>query len=71
MAKYRPGPKMTAYLVREGLRETACWLAGGAAFLATGNWIWLACGVLGGLGFSIPALITFAREAKERDRASR
>ncbi len=47
-------------------------LAGLFAYVATGNWIWIAIGVLGGLGFSLPAAITFIRASMgERDRASR
>ena len=35
-------------------------------------WVWLAIGVLGGLGFSLPAVIVFIRASmEERGRASR
>ena len=56
----------------------ACFLAGFAliagliAYSLTGNWVWIAIGVLGGLGFSLPAIIVFVRASiEERDRASR
>ena len=56
----------------------ACFLEGGAiiagliAYGRTGSWVWLAIGVLGGLGFSLPALIVFIRASmEERKRASR
>ncbi|MEZ6031273.1 MAG: hypothetical protein R3C46_16215 [Hyphomonadaceae bacterium] len=71
MANYKPSKEMKAELIRAGLLELACWAGGGLALYATGNWVWLACGILGGLGFSLPALIRMRREAKEQDRASR
>ena len=52
----------------------ACFLEGFAliAYSLTGNWVWIAIGVLGGLGFSLPAIIVFVRASiEERDRASR
>jgi bacteriorhodopsin len=58
-------------LVFAGLCEVACIVAGVIAFLLTGKWIWIAIGVVASLGFSIPAVISFLRVMKERDRASR
>ncbi len=47
-------------------------LAGLIAYFLTTNWVWLAIGVLGGLGFTLPAIITFVRASwEERNRASR
>ena len=47
-------------------------IAGLIAYALTGNWVWIAIGVLGGLGFSLPALIVFIRASMEgRDRAAR
>mgnify|MGYP003528408646 CR=1 FL=1 len=47
-------------------------IAGILAYALTSNWVWLAIGVLGGLGFSLPAIITFVRTSmEERKRASR
>lgn len=47
-------------------------LAGFIAFFLTSNWVWLAIGILGGLGFTLPAVITFVRASMEEcDRASR
>lgn len=47
-------------------------LAGFIAYFLTTNWVWLAIGVLGGLGFTLPAIITFVRASmEERNRASR
>jgi len=71
MAEFKPSGKMRAELIRAALLELACWAAGGIAFYATGNWVWLACGILGGTGFSLPAVIKLVREAKDNDRASR
>lgn len=71
MAEFKPSKKMKAELIRAALLELGCWAAGGIAFYGTGNWVWLACGILGGLGFSLPAVIKLVREAKDNDRASR
>jgi hypothetical protein len=71
MADFKPSTKMRAELIRAGILEVACWAAGGLAFYATSNWVWLACGILAGLGFSLPAIIKLVREAKDNDRASR
>jgi len=47
-------------------------LAGLIAYFLTSNWVWLAIGVLGGLGFTLPAIMTFVRASmEERARASR
>jgi hypothetical protein len=47
-------------------------IAGLVAYGLTGNWIWLAMGVLAGTGLGLPAIITFVRASmEERDRASR
>ena len=52
--------------------EALAIVAGLIAYGLTGNWVWLAIGVLGGLGFSLPAVIVFIRASmEERDRASR
>jgi hypothetical protein len=58
-------------LLVAGLLEAACIGAGVIAFLLTGKWVWIAIGVVASLGFSIPAIISFLRVMKERDRASR
>lgn len=71
MAEFRPSKKLKAELVRAALLELGCWAAGGIAFYVTGNWVWLACGILAGLGVSLPAIVRLVREAKEQDRASR
>lgn len=71
MAEFKPSKKMKAELIRAAVLELGCWTAGGIAYYATGNWVWLACGILGGLGFSLPAVIKLVREAKDNDRASR
>jgi hypothetical protein len=71
MADYKPSKKMKAELLRAGIFEALCFVAGMVGFMATGKWIWILMGVLAGLGFSIPAIIKLVREAKERDRASR
>lgn len=54
-------PEATRELIKAAMIEGVCILGGVAGFIATGNWIWLAGGVLLGLGFSLPALITYLR----------
>jgi len=71
MSDYKPSKAMTRELIWAAAFETLCFAAGLVAFLATGKWIWIVMGLLAGLGFSVPAIIKFVREAKERDRASR
>ena len=71
MADQKPTKQQMAALVRAGVYEALCIIAGVIAFFATNSWVWIVAGVLAGLGFSIPAIIVFLREAKERDRASR
>jgi hypothetical protein len=71
MADQKPTKEQTDALLRAGVFEALCILAGVAAWLLTGSWVWIAAGVLAGLGFSVPAIIVFLREAKERNRASR
>jgi hypothetical protein len=71
MADKKPSKEQTAALVRAGVFEALCIGAGVIAWAATGSWIWILAGVLAGLGFSIPAIIVFIRESKDRDRASR
>ncbi len=52
--------------------EAVAIIAGLLAYALTGSWVWIAIGVLGGLGFSLPAVIVFIRTSmEERDRASR
>lgn len=52
--------------------EAVAIIAGLIAYGLTGSWVWIAIGVLGGLGFSLPALIVFIRASMEgRDRAAR
>ena len=71
MAGQKPTKEQTAALLRAGVFEALCIIAGVVAWLLTGSWVWIVAGVLAGLGFSVPAIIVFLREAKERDRASR
>lgn len=71
MSEYKPSKAMMAELVKAGVLEALCIIAGVVAFLLTNNWVWIISGVLAGLGFSLPAIIKLVREAKERDRASR
>ena len=71
MAEYKPSKEMKAALIKAGIFEALCVIAGVIAFLLTNNWIWIASGVLAGLGFSLPAIIKLVREAREQDRASR
>ena len=71
MADYKPSKQMKAELLRAGIFEALCFIAGMVGFFATGKWIWILMGVLAGFGFSVPAIIKLVREAKERDRASR
>jgi hypothetical protein len=71
MSDYKPSKEMRAELMRAGIFEALCFIAGVVGFLATGKWIWIAMGILAGLGFSLPAIIKLVREKKEHDRASR
>ena len=69
-----PTPKQVAAkkLLFAAFLEAVAVIAGILAYALTGNWVWLAIGVLGGLGFTLPAIITFVRASmEERDRASR
>ncbi len=59
-------------LLKAAFLEGVAIIAGLIAYALTGNWVWIAIGVLGGLGFSLPAVITFVRASMEdSDRASR
>jgi hypothetical protein len=71
MADNKPTPKQIGALVKAGVFEALCIVAGVIGFFATGKVIWIIMGILAGLGFSVPAVIEFIRETKERDRASR
>jgi len=71
MAENKPTPEMIGALVKAGVYEALCIGAGAVGYFATNKIIWIAMGILAGLGFSAPAVIRFIREAKERDRASR
>ena len=67
-AKKVAARKLLLACVLEGLAI----IAGIIAYSLTGSWLWIAIGVLGGLGFSLPAAIVFIRASmEERDRASR
>ncbi|MEL6473140.1 MAG: hypothetical protein AAFQ21_03590 [Pseudomonadota bacterium] len=54
-------------LISAAMIEGACILVGVAGFLGTGNWVWLVGGILMGLGFSLPALITYLRTKDQTD----
>lgn len=58
-------------LVQAGLLETCAVLAGVLIWALTGNFVWIAVGIVASLGFSLPAAIRLYRELKERPRASR
>lgn len=69
-----PSPKQVAAkkLMLACFLEGIAIIAGLIAYALTGNWVWIAIGVLAGLGFSLPAVIVFVRATmEERDRASR
>ena len=69
-----PTPKQVAAkkLIFAAFFEGIAILAGLIAFFLTSNWVWLAIGILGGLAFTLPAIIVFVRASmEERDRASR
>jgi hypothetical protein len=68
MADNKPTPKQMRALVKAGLYEALCIVAGVIGWLATDKIIWIVMGILAGLGFSIPAIITFIREAKGRNK---
>jgi hypothetical protein len=71
MADYKPSKELKAEMLRAGIYEALCFVAGTVGFFATGKWIWIVMGILAGLGFSLPAVIKLFREMKEHDRASR
>jgi uncharacterized membrane protein (UPF0136 family) len=71
MTDDKPGKAMKAELLRAAILEMLCLVAGLLAWSLTGSWVWIAAGVLAGLGFSLPAIIRLVREAREQDRASR
>jgi hypothetical protein len=71
MAEYKPSKQMKAELLWAGICEALCFVAGVVGFFLTGSWLWIAIGILAGLGFSVPAIIKLFREMKEHDRASR
>ena len=59
-------------LLLAGFLEAVAIVAGLIAYFLTGSWIWIAIGVLAGMGFSLPAVIVFVRASmEERKRASR
>jgi F0F1-type ATP synthase assembly protein I len=69
-----PTPKQLAAkkLIFAAFMEGLAVIAGLIAYFLTANWVWLAIGILGGLGFTLPAIITFVRASmEERNRASR
>mgnify|MGYP007130729123 CR=1 FL=1 len=72
MSDVSPKKVAARKLLLAAFYEALAIVAGLIAFILTGNWVWLAIGVLGGLGFSLPAVIVFIRASmEERDRASR
>jgi hypothetical protein len=72
MSDLSPKKAAGAKLLLAAFCEGAAIIAGILAYSLTGSWIWLAIGVLGGLGFTLPAIIAFVRASmEERDRASR
>ncbi|MEM6627442.1 MAG: hypothetical protein AAF719_12120 [Pseudomonadota bacterium] len=71
MEPNRIPPGQLKPLIIAGALEMICIIAGVAAWLATDRLIWIFIGVLAGLGFSLPAVITLIRERKGGDDASR
>jgi uncharacterized membrane protein (UPF0136 family) len=71
MANQPKKRKKAQPLMQAALLETICILGGLIGFYKTGHAIWIVIGLLAGLGFSLPAVIRFARESKEQDDASR
>ena len=57
-------PGMQRSLVQAAVLDSLCIFAGVGLFLMTGNWIWVAAGVLLGAGFLLPALIQIMRSRK-------
>jgi F0F1-type ATP synthase assembly protein I len=69
----KPTPKQVAAkkLLFAAFLEALAVIAGLIAYFLTANWVWLAIGILGGLAFTLPAVIVFIRASmEERDRAS-
>lgn len=57
-------PQLRRQLMSAALLDGACIIGGVAGFLATGNWLFLAGGILLGAGFLLPALIAVIRSRK-------
>ncbi len=66
MSNSSPNKALKALIV-PAILETVCILAGILAWLSTDKIIWLAIGIVAGVGFSIPALIKFIRANKEQE----
>ena len=72
MSEISPKKVAARKLLFAAFCEGVAIIAGLLAYALTANWVWLAIGVIGGLGFSLPAVITFFRASmEERNRASR
>ncbi|MFC7290465.1 hypothetical protein [Hirschia litorea] len=56
-------PELKALLIA-AVMESVCLGGGVIAWLSTDKIIWLAIGVVAGVGFSLPAVITFVRASK-------
>ncbi len=56
-------PELKA-LLKAAVLESLCFGIGAIAWFSTGKIIWLAIGVVAGVGFSLPAIITYVRASK-------
>ncbi len=54
-------PEESRALLRAALADAACVLGGLGLYFATGSWIWIASGVLLGVGIGLPTIIRIWR----------
>ncbi len=72
MTPQQNGPRrLSRELIIAAALEACCVIGGIVAFLITSNWIWVAIGIVAGLGFSAPALIKYLRQRSEGQNAPR
>ncbi|MAK62000.1 MAG: hypothetical protein CMK09_13585 [Ponticaulis sp.] len=69
MSKVQLSPDQIKHLVIMFVLEAICILAGVAMFMTTGNIIWLAIGVVAGLGFSLPLVLKLILKSREKSGA--
>lgn len=69
MSAAQVSPEMIKRLMFVVILEAICIIAGVAMFLVTDNLIWIAIGVLGGLGISLPVMLKLVFKTREKSGA--